>query len=91
MQLQSLNIRLDEYGIHKGRYVGTADFKGQYGSVQVVIHPEASDAILKICAEALVRNSRELADTLTAETLTQVDKALPAPEAPSYNSDDIPL
>lgn len=79
MQLTSLEIHLEDYGVNKGRYTGSAHFKGEYGGVDIVLHPDVSDAVLKLCADALVKNSRDLAEQLTAETLTQAAGSLPPP------------
>lgn len=72
MQLTSLNISFDDYGVHKGKYKGSAHFRGQYGAVEIVLTPDISDQVLKLCAEAIVANTKELAQTITAATLTQV-------------------
>lgn len=72
MQLSRLTISFTEYGVNKGRYVGEAQFSNQYGQVTVVMSPDMSDEVLKICASALVKNTQDLAQNLTAATLTQV-------------------
>ena len=78
MQLEHLTIRYCTYGVNEGKYTGEARFKDARGAVEIVIHPEAADGILRIVADALVRNSREPANNLTTATLTQ--PALAAPE-----------
>lgn len=79
MQLYSLSVQLDEYSVHKGSYVGHAWFKGEHGEVKVILSPDLSKQVLKLCADALVKNSRELAEQLTAETMTQAVNVLPSP------------
>lgn len=79
MQLEHLSIRLQTYGPNEGKYVGEARFKDQHGAVEIVLHPQASDDILRIVANAIVRNSQEVAQQLTVATLTQ--RALESPDA----------
>ena len=72
MRLKYLNITLSTYGPNEGKYTGEAKFANQSGAIDIVLVPEVSDKILALCAEALVANAREVAQNLTAATLTQV-------------------
>lgn len=69
MRLESLRITLDEYGEHKGKYTGKACFKGQYGGSEIILSPSVSQAVLRLCAEALLENTREMANNMTAEVI----------------------
>ena len=71
MKLERLIISLCGYGPNAGRYEGDCHFSGQYGSVGIVLSPDVSDAILKLCADALVKNSREVAENMTAQIIEQ--------------------
>jgi hypothetical protein len=71
MQMRTLNLSLAEYGPNKGRYTGNMHFAGEYGGVEIVLSPDMSDAVLKICAEALVQNAKDVAQNLTAQLITQ--------------------
>lgn len=77
MQLQTLHISLCAFGPNEGKYTGKATFKNQYGGVEIALSPELSTGVLRLCADAIVQNSRELATKLTAETLLHVRPALP--------------
>ena len=69
MRLSHLSIALNEYGDEKGKYSGKAAFKGQYGGIDIVLSPEVSQAVLKLCADALVQNSKDVASNMTAEVI----------------------
>lgn len=71
MKLESLRISLQDYGVNKGRYVGQCAFKNEMGGVDIVLHPDVSDTILKLCADALVQNTREMAQTMTTQIIEQ--------------------
>lgn len=80
MQLESLDVSLDKYGEHKGKYVGRAKFASSYGSVEVVLSPQVSTEVLKLCADALVANAKDMAQNMTAEVITQAALPAPSPE-----------
>lgn len=72
MRLERLHIDLCSYGLNEGKYTGSAKFCNAYGGVEIVLSPEVSDKILAIVGDAVVDNAREVAQKLTAATLTQV-------------------
>lgn len=74
MQLTMLHIDLCGYGPNQGRYTGTATFKGQYGGVEIVLAPDVSEAVLKLCADSLVANARDVANNLTAQIIEQAGR-----------------
>lgn len=69
MKLEQLIISHQSYGVHAGKYTGTASFKGQYGGVDIVLSPEVSVEVLKLCADALISNARDVANNLTAQII----------------------
>ena len=81
MQLSRMSISFQDYGVNKNRYTGEAYFKNESGGVQIVLTPDVSDKILAIVAEAVVSNAKEVANELTAATLTQVSGPLLTHEA----------
>lgn len=87
LRLDSLSINLMDYGPDKGKYIGKACFKGQYGGIDIALSPSISQNILRLCAYALVENSRAVAETLSAQVIEQADNLLP----PAAIEDDIPF
>jgi hypothetical protein len=77
MKLAQLNVNEDWK--NPGAYTGELHFKGQYGSVTIKLTPELSKKILALVAEDMVKATRELATTLTADVLSGAT-ALPAPD-----------
>lgn len=92
LRLQSLHIQSSDYGINKGRYVGTATFAGQYGNLEIVLAPNISDAVLKLCADSLVANARDVAENLRADIIVQTENILEAPKEPKpLTADDVDI
>jgi len=75
MLLQSLTLRVEEWGENKGKYSGTVSFLGESGVTQLNINAKISQAILSACAEALVESAKEVADNMTAETIDAIKGA----------------
>ena len=72
MILENLSIRKRyayEANYVEGQYVATIKYTNQSGSVEMQLTPELSRKLLEIVAEDLVVASREVAQTLTAQTL----------------------
>ena len=90
IQLTTINISLQTYGPNEGKYTGEVRFKGVYGAVEIVLSPSISEKILALCAEGLMQNTRELAETLTANILVS-QTTLPAPAPKETTDDDIPF
>lgn len=76
MQLQSLNISLDSYGVNEGRYTGNASFKNKYGTISLNLDPDTSDVILHIVAERLVSSARTVGQELTAACVSSTPSLL---------------
>lgn len=77
LRLENLSIDICDYGPEKGKYTGKARFKGQYGGIDIVLAPSVSQNILRLCADALVENSKAVAETLSAQVIEQADNLLP--------------
>ena len=82
MRLYQLVVTLEEYGPNKGKYCGSAQFKGEYGGVSVVLSPAVSDAVLKLCADAMVANAKDMANIMASNIIEQ------SAGAPRLSSDD---
>lgn len=76
MELQTLVIGRESYGVNEGRYTGTASFKNQYGQITLNLDPSTSDAILAILAEELVKSARTVGQELTAACLSSTPALL---------------
>ena len=66
MQLESISISLNEYGQKAGTYDGRIKYRGEYGTTEIYLDAKLSEEVLKLCAESLVRATKELAQNLTA-------------------------
>lgn len=78
MQLTSLSVRLEGYGINAGKYHGSVTFANQYGSVEIVLDESLSQKVLGLCGEALVEQAKKTANIFTANILESQKPALPA-------------
>lgn len=81
MNLEYLTIdpvRSYEPGYEAGRntFKGKIKYNTSNGAVEMRLGPDVATRILAIIADELVKESKEIATTLTAEVLTQA--ALPA-------------
>ncbi len=72
MKLTSLSIALQGYGVNSGKYTGDINFENQYGSVKIVLDPEISEKVLKLCGEALVTQASKTAGLLANNIIEQV-------------------
>ena len=79
IQLQSLSVSRPEWGDNKGKLEGNIVFNGPHGKVQLPLDEQMSKEIVAVCAEALVRSSRAVAENMTADIINDVP-ALNAPE-----------
>ena len=66
MELESLYLRKEPYGAKKGQMTGDIVFSNDGGKITLVLTAENSREILRICAERLVEQSREVATQMTA-------------------------
>lgn len=64
MNLAALEMKKEMWGEDKGLFVGTATFTGEMGRVQVKLEPNHCQAILELCADAIVSNAREVANAM---------------------------
>lgn len=70
--MQSLHIsRNESYEALPGQYKGRVSYKGQHGSLELPLDERLSEEILKLVADSIVRASKDLANQLTAATITQ--------------------
>lgn len=71
LKMTHLHVNFMEYGPHVGKYTGSVGFRGQYGTVDIVLSPSLSEKVLTLCADALVENAKEVASDLTAQIIEQ--------------------
>lgn len=69
MELQTLYINREQYGVNEGRFVGQATFKNQFGHIALNLDPSTSDRLLSILSDALVTSARSIGGELTAACL----------------------
>ena len=78
IQLNKLSVTRAEWGDNKGQLSGTVEFTGPHGKVELPLDEQMSKEIVAVCAEALVRSSRAVAENMTADIINDVP-ALNAP------------
>jgi hypothetical protein len=78
LRMTMLHIDLATYGINEGKYEGRVAFIGQYGTTQIILSPTLSQRVLELCADALVKNTKTLAESISAEVIAQTDNLLPS-------------
>ncbi len=71
MQLEKIRIERMEYGPNKGRLEGEITFKSPVGRVQTLLNDTLCTKILYVVAENLVETTKQIADNMTAEIITQ--------------------
>lgn len=71
MILDTLYIRLEAYGPNEGKYTGQLRFRDSSGAIEIVLAPEISETVLKLCSEALVTQAKETAALMAANVLNQ--------------------
>ena len=79
IQLNKLYITRSEYGSCKGQLNGIVEFIGPHGKIELPLDEQMSKDIIAICADALVRSSRAVAENMTADIINDVP-ALNAPD-----------
>jgi len=80
MRLERLTINRNQYGKHKGRLAGQITISGESGAINMNIRPEHAEAIIAVCASALVDTAKEAAnvmvgDLIEAEKLAEIANA----------------
>jgi len=69
MNLKELRIRLMDYGPFNGKYVGTAEFFGEKGTIALNLNPEHIDAIFTVCAEGIIDVAKTAARDMTCAVI----------------------
>ena len=69
MELEALYLRKEQYGENKGKMTGSIEFASNGGKITLVLTSDNSREILRICADRLVEQSREVALQLTAHII----------------------
>ncbi len=60
---------LSIYRQYNGALEARAEFEGPLGSVKLVLDEQTADEMLRVCADAIVRASRNVAENLTASVI----------------------
>ena len=76
-----MNFKTLHIGTYSGTPSGSIEFNNELGEIKLKLDDEMVQEILQVCAEALVRVSKQAADEMTAEVLDGLGLALPEPEA----------
>ena len=69
MELNFLRMSKEEWGANKGKVMGTIEFKGAIGKIELVLSDEDCREILRLCASRLVAQSKEIATSMTAAVI----------------------
>ena len=70
--LSKLYITRAEYGSAKGQLSGNIEFTGPHGKVELPLDEQMSKDIVAVCADALVRSTRAVAENMTADIINDV-------------------
>jgi hypothetical protein len=65
MVLTKLEIEIERWGEHKGKYTGKAFFAGEAGDVSLNLTPKMCDQIFLVCADGIMETAKEAATNLT--------------------------
>ena len=77
MILKSLHIeRRASYEPDAGQLHGEIKYENHNGKISIMIDAETSQRILSLCAEGMVRESKRIANELTAAILEQAQPAI---------------
>ena len=66
MILESLEIKMQQWGDNKGKYEGKAKFASEHGTVEVRISDGHAHRILSICSDAIVNEADKIAKAMIA-------------------------
>lgn len=69
MILKNLRITLMDYGQNKDKYVGTAEFTGDTGTVNLNLTPAHCEQIFRVCADGILSTAKEAASNLTTAVI----------------------
>jgi hypothetical protein len=71
MELETIRIqRNPSYHDRPSDYTGKVKYKGDHGEVEINLNAETSRRVLDVVAAQLVETTKELAQNITADTLT---------------------
>ena len=73
MVLKGLHISRIDYGSDKGQYAGSAEFMNKNGEVKVRLTIAQAQAILNLCADAIVENAQQVASAMIAPMIEHKD------------------
>lgn len=76
MELERLYLTKETYGAHKGKISGKITFQGSAGEITLVLTHENAHEILRICADRLVEQSKEIAMNMTAAIIENAGSQL---------------
>lgn len=57
---------------YNGDLTGSVEFSNELGTIKLNMDPEASQEILRVCGDALVRISKKAADEMTAKVIEAI-------------------
>ena len=66
LTLDKLEIELQRWGDHKGRYIATVAYSGETGQVKLNLSPELSEDLMRFCGGSIKRFSESAALELNA-------------------------
>lgn len=66
MFLKELNLSHMTYGPYEGKIAGNVKFRNGEGEVTLFLKPHHCDAFLKICADAIIEQSAQVAESMIA-------------------------
>lgn len=85
MQLSNLSI------FRNGSYFNaTVTFQGEYGEVKLQLDKKMSDEVVQVCADAIIRASRTVAERMTEATIQDITPALADQSEELEPDDEIP-
>ena len=69
MLLKSIYLRRNMYGVEEGKLKGNIDVGTSLGEIKLILTEEKCQQILNLVADALVEQTKEVAQLMTAELI----------------------
>lgn len=83
MKLTSLEIKLERWGEHAGKYTGVANFDGDHGTLGIRMSPEIAGSFLALAGDLLIAHVEVAGKSLQTSIDVAVDRARIVVETPA--------
>lgn len=69
MLFEGLEIKKENWGANKGKFVGRARFSSKNADVTINVTPEMIEKILELCAESLMETAHEMSEVMKGDII----------------------